>query len=121
VGFLLSYLRGIGKATPTHKYSENVQCPENYAILLSMQIKQITRIGIWVVMGLSSILAGCDLWSKEPEMYQGQRVYSAKDVSKIPFSLKEQGASLDVLANSGPDGNANLIIFALFYWGRNWI
>lgn len=39
-------------------------------------------------------------------MYQGQIVYSAKDVSQIPFSLKEQGASLDVLARSDPDGDS---------------
>ncbi len=51
-------------------------------------------------MGISAALAGCNLWPKEPEMYQGQIVHSARNLSQIPFSLKEQGAALDVLARA---------------------
>ena len=60
-------------------------------------------------MGIASILAGCQLWSRWPEVYQGQKVHSARWVSQIPFSLKEQGASLDILASSDPDGNALMV------------
>lgn len=62
-------------------------------------------------MGITSILAGCQFWSKEPEMYQGQKVYLSDDVVKIPFSLKEQGASLDVLAR--PDSKGKFLVAGL--------
>jgi hypothetical protein len=74
-----------------------------------MQIKRIVFIGLGALVGITSILAGCQFWSKEPEVYQGQKVYSARRVSQIPFSLSEQGASLDVLANSDPDSNALVV------------
>lgn len=77
-------------------------------------------------MGITSILAGCQFWSKEPEMYQGQKVYLSDDVVKIPFSLKEQGASLDVLAR--PDSKGKFLVAGLIaardaswdYKDENW-
>jgi hypothetical protein len=74
-----------------------------------MKTKRIVFIGLGVLVGIASILAGCQLWSRWPEVYQGQKVHSARWVSQIPFSLKEQGASLDILASSDPDGNALMV------------
>lgn len=74
-----------------------------------MKTKRIVFIGLGVLVGIASILAGCQLWSRWPEVYQGQKVHSARWVSQIPFSLKEQGASLDIFASSDPDGNALMV------------
>lgn len=80
-----------------------------FQIVRVAKVKTAGGIGLGVLVGIASILAGCQLWSRWPEVYQGQKVHSARWVSQIPFSLKEQGASLDILASSDPDGNALMV------------